>query len=929
MALRGLLERDRELGALDALAAGAARGEGRLALVEGAAGIGKSRLLAEARERAGDSMRVLSARGSELEREFPFGVVRQLFEPVLADPAEREAALAGAARPAAAVFGSLGTERESSPDPSFAVLHGLYWIVANLAESRPTLLAVDDLHWCDRPTLRFVAYLARRLDGLPVLVVTGLRTAEPGSDPALIAEIAQDPHTRALRPAPLGEESVAALVRERLGDDADASFCRACQTATGGNPLLLSELLHALEVEGVMPDAQSAAMVGAVGPRAASRAVLLRLARLPGEAASMARAVAVLGDRAPLPASAAVAELSEEDAALATGHLARAEILRSDTPLSFVHPLVRDAVYNDMPPGERELWHWRATDLLSQNGAATEQVAAQLLAAPGRGQPGAVAVLRRAADEALEKGAAENAAAYLSRALDEPAEGQTRTDVLLELGLVEALANDPGAAIEHLSSIYERLDDPAARFQAAQILARMLQLTGEAGRAAALARRAADELPGELTDLRRALEAVELMSVIFGAPPPDAFERLERYREDRGGPGIGDHMLAAVAALEWAYSCGPADRCAELALHALSGGQLLEFENGFLSVPPTVVLTMADRDEAPRAWEDSLAEAHRRGALFSASAIRLWHGYTLAWRGDLEEAERSVGTARQEFESGGYGRVTGVYSSAFLSAIRREAGELAAARRTLEQADDPGDGSDAARYWVESRLELLVAEERDEEAVALADEFATRFPRSPNPAVGAWRSLKATALARLGRDAEARALLDEELELARRWGSPSVVGRTLRTIGETCGDRARLEEALSVLEGSSARLELAKTLGALGAAVRDDDQAAARDPLRRAFELATVCGANGLAERVRADLYATGARPARQDLAGLESLTSSERRVADLAADGATNKDIAQTLYVTPKTVENHLSGVYRKLGIRSRRELPAALGRE
>ena len=148
----------------------------------------------------------------------------------------------------------------------------------------------------------------------------------------------------------------------------------------------------------------------------------------------------------------------------------------------------------------------------------------------------------------------------------------------------------------------------------------------------------------------------------------------------------------------------------------------------------------------------------------------------------------------------------------------------------------------------------------------------------------------------------------------------------LGTLEGTAG-LARLEEAVALLEGSLARLELAKALAAHGSALRRHRQpTGAREPLRRALELATACGANGLAEHVRTELYATGARPRTDALAGVGALTASERRVADLAADGETNRDIAQTLYVTPKTVEVHLSNAYRKLGIRSRRELAGAL---
>ena len=172
MAGNELLDRDRELRAVDGLVAQAVEGEARLVLIEGAAGIGKTRLLGEARRRAeAVGMRALAARGSELEREFAFGVVRQLFEPLLGR--ERRRALAGAAATAEAVF--TAPAGADTADGSFAALHGLYWLAANLTEEGPLALVVDDLHWCDRASLRFLAYLARRLEGLPVLVAASLR----------------------------------------------------------------------------------------------------------------------------------------------------------------------------------------------------------------------------------------------------------------------------------------------------------------------------------------------------------------------------------------------------------------------------------------------------------------------------------------------------------------------------------------------------------------------------------------------------------------------------------------------------------------------------------------------------------------------------------------------------------------------------------
>jgi len=219
----GLLEREGELAVLGSLVGAAERGEGTLAVIEGTAGIGKTRLLAEMRGRAGAGMRVLSARGGELEGDFAFGVVRQLFEPLLAaaEPERRAELVSGAAALAAPLFESrsVGSWSETEGDVSFAVLHGLYWLAANAALEQPTMVAIDDLHWSDTPSLRWLCYLARRLEGLPLLVVVAMWPAEQGRDPELLDELLADPATTAVHPGPLNADSIAALARRRFEGD--------------------------------------------------------------------------------------------------------------------------------------------------------------------------------------------------------------------------------------------------------------------------------------------------------------------------------------------------------------------------------------------------------------------------------------------------------------------------------------------------------------------------------------------------------------------------------------------------------------------------------------------------------------------------------------------------------------------------------------
>ncbi|SRR6266487_3581942 len=266
-----LLERDAQIAALQALADAARSGDGRFVVIEGSAGIGKTRLLGEARAIAGSrGMRALAARGGEFEGGFAYGIVRQLFEPLLATapPNLRAELLSG---PAALVERLFGTSRlvaspERDGEGSFAVLHGLYWLAANVAFQQPTLLALDDLHWCDTPSLRWLFYLTRRLEGLPLLVVAATRPPEAESrEPTLVADLIADSDATAIRPEPLGRSSIAVLAREPRHLEPDEAFSAALETATGGNPLFVGAVLDAVSREGISPTAEQAPRLLEIG----------------------------------------------------------------------------------------------------------------------------------------------------------------------------------------------------------------------------------------------------------------------------------------------------------------------------------------------------------------------------------------------------------------------------------------------------------------------------------------------------------------------------------------------------------------------------------------------------------------------------------------------------------------------------------------
>ena len=447
----GLVDRDRELAVLTNAVDLLEEGRHGLVLVEGPPGIGKSCLVGEARRLAAErSVQVLYARGSQLEGAFAFGIVRQLFEPAMADPGRREELLGGAAAGARGVFDFA----DGSNVEGFAVLHGLHWLTVNLTARAPVMLCVDDAQWCDAASLRFLAYLVRRLDGLPVLVVATVRTSEEPQEEDLLGELALEPDAVVLRPTALSAEATTALVERRLGAPPAPLFTAACHRTTSGNPLLLNQLLRALAQDRVHPDAAHADTVVGVGSRAVSSMVGVRLRRLPEDVVEVARAAAVLGDGAQLPLLAALAGLAEGRTAEALAVLARVQIVDDQEPLAFVHPLVRDAVYDALPAAERGLRHERAAAALRAAGASDEQVAAHVLLAPPRGDADVVALLCTASRSASARGATESAATYLHRALAESPTGPWRPDVLEQLDQLGAASDEVGSGRSDTTQVF-------------------------------------------------------------------------------------------------------------------------------------------------------------------------------------------------------------------------------------------------------------------------------------------------------------------------------------------------------------------------------------------------------------------------------------------------------------------------------------------
>ncbi len=917
-------------------------------MVEGPAGIGKTALLAVARDAAeGQGFRVLRARGAELEREFAFGVVRQLVEPVVAEASEQERSrlLDGPPGVAARLLGLSGlgdgvaTAAPIAPDPSFAVLHGLYWLCANLTTQKPLALVVDDAHWADGASLRFLAFLLPRLEELHAAVLLGARPAESGESRELLAGLTMDPATEVVTVGPLSTRGVATLVAAALGVEPEPEFAAACWEATGGTPFLVRTLVEALREEQIAPVAASAGRVPDVATATLSRWAMLRLVRLGPDAARLARAVAVL-ERADMDQAARLAGLAPPDAVRAADLLVRAGVLDED-PLCFAHPLLRGAVYRDMAAADRVEAHGRSAKLLAEAHANPARVAEHLLATAPAGDGWTVEQLRAAAWEATARGAPESAVAYLRRALIEPPAPETGAVLLLELGLAEFSAGQPGWH-DHLEEAVETAADNTTRVPVALLFANALRWQERTAEAIELCDGVAARLNDGDAEGRLTLEAMAVAcGVLDAASAPSVADRagvlLVRARE-RSAP----RQCLAAAAYVAALANQPADQVADLALRAIAAGTGPLPEPGdppwlpggaFRHPSAVVTLLWAERFDTAQALADAaVAEAQASANGMILPAVLAQRAWLALRRGDLTAAEAD---ARALLDGPGPSAPTLLRNRAtsVLVDVLVERGNLSEAERTLEPlAVDLLGTSPTGAVLRHSRGRLRFAQRRFGDALGdfrAAGENATDG-LAPSPCYLPWRSDAALAALAFGEPDTARRLSGEELELARAFGARRALGVALRAAGLVAGgDRgeALLHEAIEVLAGPDTRLEQARALADLGALLRRSNQRAkARQLLRQAIDTAHHLGAEALALRAETELSASGARPRRVRLTGLEALTASERRIAELAAEGLTNREIAQTLFVTARTVEGHLTHVFYKLDVRARTALPAAL---
>jgi tetratricopeptide (TPR) repeat protein len=797
-------------------------------------------------------MEVLRARGSEFEAEIGFGVARQLFEPMLraASAGERRGLLDGVARVGAR---ALGVEGGDPPADRFAAIHGLYWLCANRAEDSPLVVAVDDVQWADDPSLAWLGYLARRVGDLPLVVVLGLRSGDPGGERAEFARLVGDGGARRLVLGPLSAAAVGEIVRGQLDEGAEGSFCAAVSELSGGNPLFVRELVAAAREEGLPARGGSLGALELIAPAAVRTSVLARLARLGAESVALARSVAVLGAGAEVVFAARLADMDPVAAELTADRLAAAQILAPVRPLEFFHPLIGAAVLADIGPGARRVAHRRAAELLEGDSEGSlARVAAHLLACGPAEDRWVVQRLGDAAREALDRGAPEIAASYVRRALTEPPGEADRATLLLTLGIAEGRAGQPDATAHLEQALAAAGSDQRVLIGASARLARAYYYADRAERAVEVLERTLATVGDTDPDLALGLEAAAAqIGILDQGTAPAAVRR-------------GEALHARLSTL----AEPPVDLLVMLAYHAARANRAAEAQElveralaceGYpppLAISTTLIVTLIVLecyDALERLCGDVLEVARHRGAmqeLAQISAHRAWASYD---RGALADAEADARWALEHAD--GVNRWRAV---AELLKVLIERDELGAAEDVLERSGDPrGSRSITAARLLFARGGLHGAQGRLQEAREDFLECGVRSMGIAGVGGAPWRGEAALVSSALGETREARRLAREQLELARAFGRPRTLGISLRASGVVEGGEPGLEllgEAVKTLERSQSPLELARALGDYGAALR---RAGRR--LQARTELARALGERTGDERVAEVSVAAGA----------------------------------------------------------------------
>jgi DNA-binding CsgD family transcriptional regulator len=883
-------------------------------------------------------MDLLAARAGELETGYPFEVALRLLEPRLEkDADDLLQGRAALARPLLAPWtvgaGTIGSAASVTNETE--LIRGLYWCVVNICRRRPAVLAVDDCHWADEPSLRFLNYLVRRLDDLPVTVVLAVRTGDPTARGDLIDRLVHAGGSVRLRPRELSLDATYGLLRQVADRPISEGFARACWKATKGNPLLVGALVHALREEPMGPEESDAAALTELARHDVEHVVARRLRRLGVPAGRLARACSVLGDGQPISAGVTLAALDTDAGTVAAARLAESQILSSAEFTTFEHPIVRSAVYAQLDAGERRAIHPRAARLQYDAGWDSSVVAAHLLRGEIPDEPWSVQALRAGARVVSRRGSPELAVGYLRRALELGSARDSEAGLLLDLGINEA-ASGRSTSLERFEQALPILREPADQAVALHALGQTLYRRARQQEAIEAFRRGAALFKDLDEDAALMFEAeLECAAIILNGYGLSRLSASVRESARRGPVTPADRVALAVSAFCGSLSGSDLVDSGRLAEQALGEGALLREHTAEGMAVKLAILALAFCGRSADAVREAgllLEDARERGAEVAFAEGSMVRAVAHFAQGHISEAMADA-QAAIDGELTRDWHMAGVVPRSIRVACLLERGELieAAAEARAAEAELIGSsGHDAWLYWARGRVLLA---EGDIGGALDGFRSAGRLAQDAditNPGMIPWRIDAALAEFRAGNSKRGLRWLDDEQCQGQAIRLPGTSARVARVRALACPPPERirlLEAAISGLELPGLELELARGLVDLAVARRQvGDRTASRDGLRRAVHLAHALGATALERRARDELIASGARPRRTELMGINSLTPSEARIARLAAEGAGNRAIADTLFLSKGTVAWHLGRVYRKLGISSREELRARL---
>lgn len=904
------LGREAELRTMRTMLAKVAVGRSAIVTMSGELGVGKSVLLDATAELARSmGFTVAVGHGARLETHLDGGVIRQLADELDGEDVD------------------LRPDRVSS-------LESFYRLVRRAAEKRPVLIIVDDIHVADIWSMRSMAYIRRRTTDQPVLLMLGSTTGHPPAGEVSLQELTGcSAETVVL--GGLDVAGVTELLKATIGAPVHADLAAACLDVTKGNPYLLHSMLGALR-------ARFGGEIGAVTPAEIhelaapdiGEQLRVRLRPLPG-CAELVRAVAVLGDEATVDMVAAMSGVDYAQALRGMDALVRLRILCNSHTVSFRHPFARNSVLRDLPVATRAADHARAARLLADDDAPDARIAAHLLEARGIRVTWGMDVLRRAARAAAHSGGLDLARDLLGRVLDEPLTSDERLAVQLELVHVEFLG-DSAKGMARLREALAHADDVrSAVGQAVTMLLRACT-AHEARLAISIGLQVQSRLSSQERDESWELRAMSYLSAAGNdlglALRASLFtDELESDKPD--DPRLRQ-LHSVIMSLGHALRGDSALEAVRYADEALAGERADVFVHPFVFTMSTCFLVDApELSDKFRRMIGSTSEPHdfhlRKGTVVS-----LAHGMDCLASGELIKAKTFLKWQMRLFEELGAVQdcPMAILCAARLVEVLIDLGRADEARDLLVRSGFAGELPELFQHnlMLYSRGKLKYATGNPDGALADLLECGRRLEASAveSPAVIPWRALAVRAYLALGQRETAATLAKEDHEMARQWGTPRSLGTALLSIGlsaddEEAGTRA-LRKATEYLAESTGKLQLAEAFFQLGAQLRRRGQPERAIPyLRRAVELSAKCESQPLIRLAGDELRACEPVTAEGTVHGL---TKQETRVAGMAAQGLTNRQIAESLFLTRRTVELHLSGAYRKLGITGRTDLAEAL---